>query len=37
MGFRMVWNLLFPDDLQGSKVKVKPKNFEVKYIEKDTR
>ena len=37
MTFRMVYKSFAPDDLQGSKVKVKTWNFEVEYLENGTR
>ena len=37
MGFRMVKIFLTPGDLQSSKIKVKPLNFEAKYLKNCTR
>ena len=37
MGFRIVKIFLTPGDLQRSKVKVKPSNFEAKYLKNCTR
>ena len=37
MGFQMVIQILNPDDLLWSKVKVKPKIFEVEYLENGIR